>query len=522
MNSTQSQQSKGRLNRGLVSKLLVSMSITVHMVGEVKAQVIPMQNATATFSQVSFGGAPVARAIDGNLGSNNGWAIYEGPSSDNSLPNMTNPQTAVFETVSNFSLPGGTRLSFTLHQKLSAANPHTLGRFRLSATTDARTEFADGLGAGGDVTANWVVLEPLSVSATNGLVLSILEDSSILAGGPNPATSVYTVTADTALSGITGFRIEVLADPSLPHMGPGRALENGNFALTEFQAAVVSRPPVAHYRFDESSGPTAFDSVGAFNGTLSPSGATFTAGGISGNAISLDRAAGGFVNMGTSFPGFLTGDYSLVLWVKTTTTEVDTIAIGKHTAGSENGYFVHINPTGGGGVANKANFVASSFTSLGATSSTTVNDGAWHQIVGVYQSGGNESIYVDGVPLESTNGAKAMIASTAPFMIGGINTAGTPTARYTGLIDEVQVYDHALTDTAISYLFQNPSQAIQTLGPLTLTRDGAGFRLTWPGNGILQTNNTLSGLWTDVNGGMATSPFLIPTPSDRDFFRLRN
>ncbi len=298
----------------------------------------------------------------------------------------------------------------------------------------------------------------------------------------------------------------------------------GDYAGVNFTVNTTPKPsaPVAQYHFDESSGPTAFDSTGAFNGTLSAAGATFSAGGISGNAISLDRAAGGFVNMGTSFPGFLTGDYSVVFWVKTTTAQIDTIAVSKHTASSANGFYFNINPTGDGGVATKVTFDASSQTSQGATSGTSVNDGMWHQVVGVYKAGGNEFIYVDGAPAEASSPSTAMISNAAPFLIGGVNSAGTPAGRFTGLIDEVQVYDYALTDAAISYLFDNPSQAIQTLGPLTLKRDGSGFRLTWPGNGILQSNDTLSGLWTDVNAGMATSPLLIPNPSDRDFFRLRN
>ena len=225
---------------------------------------------------------------------------------------------------------------------------------------------------------------------------------------------------------------------------------------------------IAQYHFDEAGGTTAFDSAGSFNGTLTATGASFVPGGIAGNAISLDKALGGLVNMGTSFPGFLTGDFSIVLWVNTTTTLIDTVPLGKHAAGSENGYFIAINTTGGGGTANKATFVESEFVSLGTTSTTTVNNGAWHQIVGVYQAGGNESIYVDGSPAESTNAASAMVGNSAPFLIGGVNQSGTPNARYTGLVDEVQVYNQALTAAQIDFLFQNPTQVIPEPGTLSL------------------------------------------------------
>ncbi len=217
---------------------------------------------------------------------------------------------------------------------------------------------------------------------------------------------------------------------------------------------------ISQYHFDEVAGPTAFDSAGSFNGTLSLTGATFVPGGISGNAISITQALGGFVNMGTSFPSFTSGDFSIVMWVNTTTTAIDTLALSKHKAGANNGYFFNINPTGGGGLANKASFYVSEFVSQSPTSTTSVNDGLWHQLVGVYTAGGTHSIYVDGLPLESTTISQTVTDLGAPFLIGGVReVAGTnnPESRYTGLIDEVQVYSHALTDGQITTLFLNPS-----------------------------------------------------------------
>jgi hypothetical protein len=79
----------------------------------------------------------------------------------------------------------------------------------------------------------WTVLEPLSFYASVGVKFTKLDDNSLLATGSNPGVSQYTVTARTSLKGITGFRLEALADPNLPSYGPGRA-GNGNFVLSEF------------------------------------------------------------------------------------------------------------------------------------------------------------------------------------------------------------------------------------------------------------------------------------------------
>ena len=124
---------------------------------------------------------------------------------------------------------------------------HTLGRLRLSVTTDNRSLFADGLASGGDVTATWTVLDPSSFVSANGATLSKLGDLSILASGFSPDTDIYTISAQTSLTGITGVRLEAIEDPSLPFGGPGRQPGNGNFVLSEFQMDIVAVPEPSIY-----------------------------------------------------------------------------------------------------------------------------------------------------------------------------------------------------------------------------------------------------------------------------------
>ena len=81
-------------------------------------------------------------------------------------------------------------------------------------------------------------IRPASRSVS-GATLRKLPDGSVLAGGENPSPDTYTIAAQTELSGITGFRLEVLPDPSLPGGGPGRAV-NGNFALNELHVTIVA------------------------------------------------------------------------------------------------------------------------------------------------------------------------------------------------------------------------------------------------------------------------------------------
>src|SRR5262249_52456529 len=59
-----------------------------------------------------------------------------------------------------------------------------------------------------------------------------------LASGPAIEPEQYVFVANTQLTGITGIRLEVLPDPSLPKQGPGRS-SDGNFVLTQFRVAIA-------------------------------------------------------------------------------------------------------------------------------------------------------------------------------------------------------------------------------------------------------------------------------------------
>jgi hypothetical protein len=79
----------------------------------------------------------------------------------------------------------------------------------------------------------WTPVEVVSAASAAGATLTRQADGSILASGKNPSPDTYTVTVKTKLAAVTGIRLEVLPDPSLPGQGPGRA-QSGNFVLNEF------------------------------------------------------------------------------------------------------------------------------------------------------------------------------------------------------------------------------------------------------------------------------------------------
>lgn len=289
---------------------------------------------------------------------------------------------------------------------------------------------------------------------------------------------------------------------------PGGGVNDG-IAFDHLAFQPLAPRPIAHWKFDEASGTVARDSAGSFDGTLA-GGAQFVSGGVSGNAISLDKTTNSLVNAGTSFPGFLAGDFTIVAWVKTTDTSADTLFVSKHNGGTQNGYFLTTNTTGGGGATGKATFTAGAeFVSQSPTSTTTVTDGQWHQVVGVYRAGGVHSIFVDGSPVEASTASQAIAANTSAFIIGGLGQNsgnGTPAARYTGLIDDVQVYDAALTDAQIDFLFANPGKEFQpaTYDITTDWSDAANPNASWT---YREGNNALPHVdwWQRTFGGWTTA-----------------
>jgi hypothetical protein len=89
----------------------------------------------------------------------------------------------------------------------------------------------------------WTPLDLVSFVSQGGAKLTKQSDGSILASGKNPFPEKYAVTAKTKLKNITGVRLEVLPDPSLPAQGPGRA-SNGNFVLNKFKLYAVAEGDV--------------------------------------------------------------------------------------------------------------------------------------------------------------------------------------------------------------------------------------------------------------------------------------
>ncbi len=110
----------------------------------------------------------------------------------------------------------------------------------MALTPDVRAEVARWEKMQGRRGSVWTVLDPVAVTSEKGSAPSKQADLSVRFGGPRPEVDTYTIEAHSDLKHITGVRVEVLTDDSLPHHGPGRQ-ENGNLHLTEFRVRAAPR-----------------------------------------------------------------------------------------------------------------------------------------------------------------------------------------------------------------------------------------------------------------------------------------
>ena len=138
----------------------------------------------------------------------------------------------------------------------------------------------------------------------------------------------------------------------------------------------------------------------------------------------------------------------------------------------------------------------------------------WIHLVGTYD-GARWKLYRNGVAV-ATNAAPvgALPVSNGDWAIG--STGNGWANNYAGGVDEVAIYDTALTPTKIAthYLMGKAGTTA-----LTITKSGNSVTISWPTGTTLQQSTTVSGGYTDVPGS-PTSPLTTPA-SGTKFYRWR-
>jgi hypothetical protein len=148
--------------------------------------------------------------------------------------------------------------------------------------------------------------------------------------------------------------------------------------------------------------------------------------------------------------------------------------------------------------AKTVNFAASGASPEWVTGSRDVHDGQWHHVAGVYD-GTNMSLYVDGT-LDVSQPATGLISqNSSPLCIGANAQAYVPSCGcnqpgyfFDGLIDEVSIYNRALTALEIQAIYAAGSAG--KCGPPA----GSNYSLVLPVGNTTVQGDACSGVLNEV------------------------
>ena len=148
-------------------------------------------------------------------------------------------------------------------------------------------------------------------------------------------------------------------------------------------------------------------------------------------------------------------DFSVAFWIKTNQQDWTTI-LNKQYAGYWNGYYFSINNEDGGYCTEKGHmmFYGAAGAFEDACSDTVVNTDDWVFITGVYNSNNNTiKLYVNAGLQSDMGRASGDINSLQNLQIGYGNTTEYGQIYYKGKIDDIRIYNRALSEEEIQALY---------------------------------------------------------------------
>jgi hypothetical protein len=222
-----------------------------------------------------------------------------------------------------------------------------------------------------------------------------------------------------------------------------RVGQAGNLAQSDISDELFSiRGLVSHWRLDETGGYRAYDRAGGNDGSLYGGPRWLSVGGLSGGALELD-GVDDYVDCGNDVSLDITDEITVAAWVKTSdagngefnpyVTKGD-FAFGLKHEGGNNIEFVIYNDA--------------DWRTVWYAVDSNFNDD-WHHLAGTYD-GNDLMLYIDGALEANSTYAGSIDSSGAAVYIGSNQEqAGR---FYEGLIDDVRIYNYALSGEEIGGL----------------------------------------------------------------------
>lgn len=219
------------------------------------------------------------------------------------------------------------------------------------------------------------------------------------------------------------------------------------------QVDSLNKGLAGYWKFDDGSGTSATDSSGNGNTSTLVNSPSWTTGQI-GGALSFNGTNQRAYVPSVSALNFASGvPFSVSAWIKTSQTVPggnNLRFINKFTnSPSYKGYIMQIDAN------QKAVFYTKDGTTVNQVSSTsTINDGAWHHIIAVRDIlSGLLRLYVDGVQQSSTSITNGDLSVSSNLNLG-VELLLADNVYLNGSLDEVRVYNRALSADEVAKLYK--------------------------------------------------------------------
>lgn len=240
-----------------------------------------------------------------------------------------------------------------------------------------------------------------------------------------------------------------------------------------YRDTVLADSPIIYLELEQTSGNPTNSGSETLSSVTVGSGVTKTAAGKYGNAWSFDGTANGYLSLQQSGNTTYTDKvFSFDMWVKTTSN--NKILAYFNVAGATGKIQVDVNSTG--------KVVVSTWASgsvAAITSTTSVNNGAWHHIAWT-TNGDSRKLYINGTQEGGTNTtAIGSFSPTSPVWYLGHNSSSA--LAFT--VDEFAVYNSALTSTAITNRNATAVNGGYTAQAMTASGEAVNPTLSFTSNG---------------------------------------
>jgi hypothetical protein len=271
------------------------------------------------------------------------------------------------------------------------------------------------------------------------------------------ATVTGTTYSDTALTPNTTYRYVVRATDAATLLGPYSNIVTATSLATTPEL-------IAAYAFNEGAGTTVGDASGNGNtGTIA--NATWTTAGKYGSAL-VFNGTNARVSISDSASLHLTTGMTLEAWVNPSViTNKWRDVIYK---GNDN-YFLEASTNTSSRPAAGVKLGATNTLAVGS-SALTVN--TWTHVAATYD-GSTLRLYINGTQAASAVQTGTILTSTNPLEIGGDSILGQ---YFQGMIDEVRIYNVALTPTQIQTDMNSPAGGSFPVASLSATSLDFGSR----------------------------------------------